>query len=625
MASAGDGGEAGHVIDEELEWIRGTEFGKWLEEQQEAFDAALKQNDLTIEDNPRTEPFKSKYAARKVFQKISDDVSQRMASDLADVLFTEITGGDAATATDDESTDKENGEDAREADASSKGGDKDGEKGKMKEFMDGTLGMLGLYLGSNHIEAEETSEGERHLKDAARVLHTTRLQPRNCTVYIKVTCMQGILWAGRGDHKKSLEFLKEAEDVYTSYKSTSAELGPPGHPNKLLPAGTTAELWQQFEAAHTHTLFYLAQCYGHLGQPSKSAEHCQLTLRRQLEAKSYTPLDWAINAAGISQYYLGMSEWTASAHCLVCASHVALEQPGETDEQKEQHANIDRCWLKYYVNLLDSAVEPSEQDAAPSTLDRKVNFAAIDVSAAQAKVPVKLPTSYAEALVAFRAGQEHAKVTLAFYNLDDHVSDYVVVLQDQSKLYQKLSEFAKDPQDKCKLHKRRVDLLSAVEKELNPQYFLATNRQLQYEVAETLHEMMNLKRSRFLDGALPDEKQAGKINKLGQQSLNWYNKFIDTLRDNKTKEIPETLEEHVVRPYLRAKFSMASIYHRFMVGTPGQYAEFNEKSVAIYHECINYCAANPDYDGFQEELAVSKDMAEMIPIKISRMLQGQSA
>ena len=56
-----------------------------------------------------------------------------MASDLADVLFTEITGGDAATATDDESTDKENGEDAREADASSKGGDKDGEKGKMKE------------------------------------------------------------------------------------------------------------------------------------------------------------------------------------------------------------------------------------------------------------------------------------------------------------------------------------------------------------------------------------------------------------------------------------------------------------------------------------------------------------
>merc|ERR1719272_2912296 len=135
---------------------------------------------------------------------------------------------------------------------------------------------------------------------------------------------------------------------------------------------------------------------------------------------------------------------------------------------------------------------------------------------------------------------------------------------------------------------------------------------------------MNLKRSRFLDGALPDEKQPAKINKLGQQSINWYNKFIDTLRDNKTKEVPETLEEHVVRPFLRAKFSMASIFHRFMVATPAQYAEFNEKSVAIYQECITYCAANPDYDGFQEELAVCKDMAEMIPIKIRRMLQGQS-
>jgi hypothetical protein len=40
---------------------------------------------------------------------------------------------------------------------------------------------------------------------------------------------------------------------------------------------------------YTHTLFFLAQCYGNLGEGEKSAYHCHLTLRRQL--KDGKPVD----------------------------------------------------------------------------------------------------------------------------------------------------------------------------------------------------------------------------------------------------------------------------------------------------------------------------------------------
>jgi hypothetical protein len=45
--------------------------------------------------------------------------------------------------------------------------------------------------------------------------------------------------------------------------------------------------WEALEDAHTHTLFYAAQCYGHLGKPDLSAEFVFRTLSRQLASQRY--------------------------------------------------------------------------------------------------------------------------------------------------------------------------------------------------------------------------------------------------------------------------------------------------------------------------------------------------
>ena len=80
--------------------------------------------------------------------------------------------------------------------------------------------------------------------------------------------------------------------------------------------------------------------------------------------------------------------------------------------------------------------------------------------------------------------------------------------------------------DGSKLHKRRLDALGAAVVDLNQQYFLAVVRQLQFEMGETAHEMMNLKRSKYNDQTPPDAKGTAKINKLGMLSIHWFTEFV---------------------------------------------------------------------------------------------------
>lgn len=55
------------------------------------------------------------------------------------------------------------------------------ETSEEQNLMHGTLGILEFHLGTNFIEAEETSEGEGHLKKAKLWLAKLKLHPRYCS------------------------------------------------------------------------------------------------------------------------------------------------------------------------------------------------------------------------------------------------------------------------------------------------------------------------------------------------------------------------------------------------------------------------------------------------------------
>ena len=73
---------------------------------------------------------------------------------------------------------------------------------------------------------------------------------------------------------------------------------------------------RQFGATFTHTLYYLAQVNAAMGQSEKGAMYCHTTLLRQLETGQYDPVDWALNCATLSQYYITQGNYMLSRHCL---------------------------------------------------------------------------------------------------------------------------------------------------------------------------------------------------------------------------------------------------------------------------------------------------------------------
>ena len=73
---------------------------------------------------------------------------------------------------------------------------------------------------------------------------------------------------------------------------------------------------RQFGATFTHTLYYLAQVNAAMGQSEKGAKYCHTTLLRQLETGQYDPVDWALNCATLSQYYITQGNYMLSRHCL---------------------------------------------------------------------------------------------------------------------------------------------------------------------------------------------------------------------------------------------------------------------------------------------------------------------
>jgi len=84
------------------------------------------------------------------------------------------------------------------------------------------------------------------------------------------------------------------------------------------------------------------------------------------------------------------------------------------------------------------------------------------------------------------------------------------------------------------MHKRRIDHLECVLKELNPQYYLSVCRQLWYELGETYSNILDIKLQRLQNtDERPTPHSLHKVNHLAEQSIVNFGNFIESLRDTR--------------------------------------------------------------------------------------------
>lgn len=95
-----------------------------------------------------------------------------------------------------------------------------------------------------------------------------------------------------------------------------------------------------------------------------------------------------------------------------------------------------------------------------------VLFGSIDtfdsICGLEEKVSCVFPVNFEEARAIFLVGQAYVNQAKEYFEMDGHVTDHIEILQDHSALFKALAFFEEDLERRCKMHKRRVDMMEPI-------------------------------------------------------------------------------------------------------------------------------------------------------------------
>ncbi|XP_046753046.1 KIF-binding protein-like [Diprion similis] len=567
--------------------------------------------------DPESEPYKSKYAAA--------DILKEMQIKLVRILDENITEHD-------------------------------------RNIVTAMLAVIWLNMGIISVDTEELAAGEEQLTNCVDLLVDRELRPEAILVILSALNQLGILWAQRDNPKESQKYLEKAEKIYKDFtaieKSDSAKPVFMAALFNLKDDDDDTDAEEIVERLHTLTLYYLAQIYGTLKDHLKSAVYCHMTLKRQLNHEDLDCVDWALNAATLSQYFMEKGGFRQAKHHLAAASYILqkyedeLRSLDDTEEVvaakwetfRHRSADVARCWAKYGILLLSTSKERLMHHADDETsemcseiskmqLDEKsgvteecienLRFTKIEkeIETIANQLTDKYALDFNDARTIFLNSQQWLDEAKKYYTLESHASDHVQVIQDVSQLFKFLSFFEEDEDRQSKMHKRRIDALEKIVTELNPQYYQTVCRQLWIELGEVYCDILDIKLERLqASNERPTAQALTKINNLARSAIGNFQNFLDSLVDPATHNFPDKFSEDLVRPALFAYFFLGRLHYKII--TPDKHAQLENlrNSLNAYKALIGYCEKDEKAAELMSvELSVCKDFVNLLPLKIEKL------
>lgn len=520
-------------------------------------------------------------------------------------------------------------------------------------------GVVQLILGITAIDTDELSIGEKHLNKCLEIIEPYKNKPEVSLVTLSMFNQNGILWSKR-EPEKSKMYLEKAELFYKEIKDTKTDVIDYNDLFSTSGEYDKAVAMEKFEKNYTLTLYYLAQIYGVLGDALKSAVYCHVTLKRQLENNDYEAIDWALNTATLSQFFMEKNGFKQARHHLAASSYMLnkyeleLNAVNEHNEEyeakcenfKHRAADVARCWAKYGLLLLSSSRErllnhtdnidyncilPTdlaklklEDDSTVSEEDiQNLFFPTLNITELENKITDQFVLTLFDARKVFLNIQQWLAKAATYYTLNNLASDYIEICQDQAQMYESLIFFEENPENQAKLNKRQADILEAVINEVNPTYYLHYCRQIWFKLGQIYTEILDLKSDKLRElKERPTAQALNKINHLADKSIMYFTKFTESFRDLATKEIPKTVIETLQKPFLQAYFHIAALNSRYITLDKNQQLKNLEASLQAYKSVDEYRKNNPKIEeAIATEISIVNEMVTLLPLKIQILKQ----
>lgn len=309
----------------------------------------------------------------------------------------------------------------------------------------GMLAVVLLIMGTISIDTEEFGAGEKFLNETLENI-TDEIDPRFIIAALSARNQLGILWCSRGENEKAKEYLEDCLGLYERFSKTGKAdeaMILREHFNISINEGPETTGPKEIEKIHTLTKFYLAQVYGKLNDTMKSAVYCHDTLCHQLETKTYEPIDWALNTATLSQFFMERKQYTQARHLLAAASYMLDkheeelkwdelsedEAEAKKEELRRRGADVSRCWAKYGIFLLEQSKNPDQEEVEQPEELKKCWFTSLELSEYENQMTDRLFCDFESARDVMLATQKFLNSAKEYCSLENHASDYVEIVQ----------------------------------------------------------------------------------------------------------------------------------------------------------------------------------------------------
>ncbi|EQC27883.1 hypothetical protein SDRG_14304 [Saprolegnia diclina VS20] len=435
----------------------------------------------------------------------------------------------------------------------------------------------------------------------------SHLVPANINVdlvdVVELLNQLGILWCHRSQHAKALSYLTTADALCANDADTDMLLG----------------------SAHTHTMFYLAQVYGHVGDAAASAHFCQQTLRRQLQAAGpltdELPPDWVKNCLGLATFYTTTHAAATAIECVLACKHVT---PTNVDD--DVRGRIALVEAKIYMNVLQRP--PNEPSPPPTPLFPSLPHPA----SANDLWPLASPiTSLDDARPLFRRAMACLDAAKDVFVLDGHVTDHIRVLQLQSCAYARLLPYEPDRKRQMAMLTRRLSYLTpllfhpdgADAVDLNRNAFGYLVQELLFEAADVYGALHDLK-------CLHLSKAYAQTNSYGHDGIRCYTRFLQLYyfqqgtdaRSEIDVPLPRPLRrpthlssDEDLLPFFTGVFYLARLYGKLQFLDAAATVQAWSESLRLHESVV---ALTASASCFQAERAISLEMTQLLPEKINR-------
>ncbi|XP_011187350.1 KIF-binding protein [Zeugodacus cucurbitae] len=574
-----------------------------LTDYKEVYEKAIKYVNEESKSDPPTDPFRSHYAARELLLQMKENLKNALASIVA-----------------------EEADDGRD---------------------DFTYVVLLAFvcrdLGRIYVFTDEVSTGEQLLEESLLLVEPHKMKPEAIIPYVGALNEIGIVQANRSEYKKAFDTLIKSEQAYKEFlKSNSTAVCITdifGTPDEVEEGKGPKEL----ESLYTLCTFYLAQVHGHLGELEKSAQYCHLTLRRQLESKTYEPIDFALNAATLSQYFIGENMFKEARHHLAAATYIMAEHeasmltPELTEQQradvtetyKHRYADVARCWAKYGLALLNASKErlyndddeKVTKDVKRLTVDPKAyRFPDLNIDVHENRVTADYCLTFDDAKPVYHYVCDWLDKAKEYYKPETEATEYAKVIKDYAELYQHIAFFEEEPANQAKMQKRRAKYYEDLLELLNPVFYMGICRECWYGAGLSYCAILDIKLDALKERRTPQPQDLQKINQTCQRAIKNFLEFVKSYLDKDGATIKASADAEEQRNVLYAYFHLGRLHFKMITPDLNLQLENMNNSLKYYKLFTDECAARKEVaETLNAEVGVCREMVNLLPLKIANI------